>query len=46
MKKRFTEEQIIKILEESKAGITVAEIAASIALPSQPIIAGRQNTEL
>jgi putative transposase len=26
MKKRFTEEQIIKILEESKAGITVAEI--------------------
>jgi putative transposase len=26
MKKRFTEEQIIKILEESKACITVAEI--------------------
>lgn len=26
MKKRFTEEQIIKILEEGKTGITIAEL--------------------
>ncbi|TCS34771.1 hypothetical protein EDC30_112104 [Paucimonas lemoignei] len=44
MKKRFTEEQIIGILEEAEAGAKVAELDRNSTLPMPRITTERQNS--
>ena len=41
--KRFTEEQIIRILQEAETGLAVADIAASTTALSSRFIAGSRN---